>query len=379
MDNYLLTMTHFVSWQLLMVSFQCLVFLFIFALLVVRTVTSCIMAVSGIDDDSNDEISDIPPKIELLCDRMKAYESESSIVNQILPYQPFTVRLDGKNFSRVLKGLDKPFDELFSIAMRNTAVDLSKEFNPKTVHVQSDEMTLCYSSYCTEEEFATKENLSQHPFNGKVFKIISNMAGFASTRFTCHMINLLKAHINDKIIIVPLEGKSEDKETDIKKKLLYENYYKQISTETGINATYSFDARVTVFPSDKNFEIVNNVLWRSQYDGYRNFVSMLANHYIVGKKSIHGKSTSDRINMLKAIGIDIANYPSHYKYGWIIKNTQVTETRYDRNKQPIVVSRNRQVAVSFDIKYSPEMSAVILDKYLPEETTTFKYAERVMV
>ena len=43
---------------------------------------------------------------------MKLYENESLSVIKIDSFQPFIVRLDGKNFSKFTSGLYKPFDSI---------------------------------------------------------------------------------------------------------------------------------------------------------------------------------------------------------------------------------------------------------------------------
>ena len=59
---------------------------------------------------------------------MKLYENESLSVIKIDSFQPFIVRLDGKNFSKFTSGLYKPFDKKFLKAMILTTEDLITEF-----------------------------------------------------------------------------------------------------------------------------------------------------------------------------------------------------------------------------------------------------------
>lgn len=301
-----------------------------------------------------------------LSDRMKSYEKESECVTKILPYQDFNLRLDGKNFSRQTKGLNKPFDELFTIAMRNTAVDLFTEYQPSSVFVQSDEITLTFPAKYSKDKPDTKENTSEHIFGGRVPKILSNCSGFASTRFTCHMFNLLRESTQES-----KESKSQIVET-------HRKYLTKIYPNDKLTATYNFDSRVTIFPEGKQHEIVNNVYWRAIFDGYRNFVSMLG-YSVFSSKFLEDKTTNARVELLKEKGIDMDSYPAHYKYGWIIKRRQVPEKKVikikNKDDEEITVMRNKITAVSLPITYSSEMQDLILQKYLPDNSS-LQYLER---
>lgn len=105
--------------------------------------------------------------------RMKEYESAFTKDN-IPGNENLIIRLDGKNFSKLTKTLQKPFDLRFSEAMQDTALTLSKEFKCDLAYTQSDEITLV---------FLGKPEPYQHIFNGKIFKLNSIFAAYASVVF----------------------------------------------------------------------------------------------------------------------------------------------------------------------------------------------------
>ena len=65
-------------------------------------------------------------------------------------------------------------------AMILTAIDLFSEYHPMAVYTFSDEITLA---------FVPPKEVSQHPHGGRIQKLISCSAGFASARFNYHLKN----------------------------------------------------------------------------------------------------------------------------------------------------------------------------------------------
>ena len=72
--------------------------------------------------------------------RMKLYEGCYKTI--ITPRSYIIIRLDGKNFSKYTKKLNKPFDKGFATAMQETAKELCDYFNAKFAYTQSDEISL---------------------------------------------------------------------------------------------------------------------------------------------------------------------------------------------------------------------------------------------
>ncbi len=57
--------------------------------------------------------------MDALGDRMKSYESVEA-GRRFLPLLPVLCRLDGKNFSKFTKGMNRPYDERMSKCMVET-------------------------------------------------------------------------------------------------------------------------------------------------------------------------------------------------------------------------------------------------------------------
>ena len=99
---------------------------------------------------------------------MKEFEVYSAL--RVPKNSKIIVRLDGRSFhslSRDLK-LDKPYDENFYKVISDVCEDLFVEFSPVFVYAFSDEISLL---------------LDEIPFGGRIEKINSVMASFASSSF----------------------------------------------------------------------------------------------------------------------------------------------------------------------------------------------------
>ena len=122
-----------------------------------------------------------------LGDRIKSYEAsqytfekDNYVLDKTLPY---IARIDGHTFSTFTRGFKKPWDPLLSGAMINTMNDLVNEFRAVTGYTQSDEISLIFVPI-VDSKTGEYRNL---PFNGRVIKLTSLMAGYASARFNYHL------------------------------------------------------------------------------------------------------------------------------------------------------------------------------------------------
>ena len=99
---------------------------------------------------------------------MKDYEVYSSL--KVPKNSKIIVRLDGRTFHKLARDLNliKPYDENFYRVIAEVCEDLFKEFSPMFVYTFSDEISLL---------------LSNIPFGGRIEKINSVIASFASSSF----------------------------------------------------------------------------------------------------------------------------------------------------------------------------------------------------
>jgi tRNA(His) 5'-end guanylyltransferase len=232
-----------------------------------------------------------------LGDRMKFLEGQESD-RRFMPLVPICARLDGKNFSKFTRGLERPYDKRFSDLMIATTSYLVEETNACIGYTQSDEISLIYYSEDTK---------SQVFFDGRIQKMCSVLASMCSVKF-----NTLIKKMYDE-----LGGSSSDVVKGWERKL---------------NLMPIFDCRVWVVPN--KVEAVNTLVWREQ-DCFKNSVSMAAReHY--SDKELFKKSGSDKQELLFKKGINHNDYPNFFKRGTYIQRRKVTRkfTTEEMDKLP---------------------------------------------
>jgi tRNA(His) guanylyltransferase len=174
-----------------------------------------------------------------LATRMKMYEKIEA-GRKLMPLLPAMVRIDGKCFSKFTKGLTTPFDERLSALMIFTTKALVEEYNALLGYTQSDEISLVFYSDSLK---------SQLPYDGKIQKMVGDMAAYASLAFN----RALPAYLPEKEESMP-----------------------------------RFDCRVWNVPN--KVEAANTILWR-EIDATKNSVSMAARKYFSHKR-LHGLGMS---------------------------------------------------------------------------------------
>ena len=106
----------------------------------------------------------------------------------MIPTLPVVIRLDGVNFSKWTKGLNRPFDEGMIELMHETTKFLINKTNAVIGYTQSDEITLILYS---------ADRKSQIYHNGKKSKILSKLTGECVNFFNQKRKELLPDH--DKV------------------------------------------------------------------------------------------------------------------------------------------------------------------------------------
>lgn len=216
-------------------------------------------------------------------ERFKRYESS---YNLLIPPRTYTVvRVDGKNFGKFTKRLNKPFDDNFAEAMNYATIELCKEFNPDFAYTQSDEISLVFTDFNIE---------AQQMFDGKIQKLCSLTAAKAATCF------------NKKMLMLDADAKGDnlDIQTLINGSAIYETM---------------FDSRVFIIPDFR--EVGNYFVWRQQ-DATRNSVSMAADA-LYSHNQLTGKNGSQKQDMMMEKGVNWNDYDTQYKRGVIIRKMEV--------------------------------------------------------
>lgn len=178
-----------------------------------------------------------------LGDRMKRYEE---CFHFHLPRRlPLIVRVDGRAFHTVTRGMRKPFDPFFIECMVRAARSTADDMQGFTLgYVQSDE-----ASFYLQDD----AQLDTEPWFGKdLSKIVSLSAAMMSVAFS-----------------------------------------------RALGDDCHFDARAFIVP---HAEVANYFLWRAK-DWERNSLSMLAQAHF-SPKQLHGKGRADMHEMLHGIGVN---------------------------------------------------------------------------
>lgn len=209
---------------------------------------------------------------DALGDRMKLYETAES-GRRFMPLLPIMARIDGRCFSSFTRGMARPFDPAFSLAMRQTTHHLVEETNACMGYTQSDEITLAWHSQSIK---------SQVWFDGRIAKMTSQLGALATLRFY-------------RIIVRSMPDYADREPT--------------------------FDARVWQVPNQT--EGANVFLWR-EWDATKNSTSMAASHYYSHKELI-GKNGADRQEMLFRKGVNWNDYPAHFKRGSYLQRRTVSK------------------------------------------------------
>lgn len=178
-----------------------------------------------------------------LGNRMKRYEN----VNRhfLIPKLPVIIRLDGKTFHTFTKNCKKPFDDSINHAfVTSTAQLVSQIQGCSLAYHQSDEVSFLITDFSNLD--------AELWFAGNIQKICSVSS------------SMMTAYFNSN--------------------------YKRSDHKLAF-----FDCRVFQLPN--NVEVVNYFRWRNK-DCYRNAISSIA-QTLFSDKELHGKSTVQRLNMIK--------------------------------------------------------------------------------
>jgi tRNA(His) guanylyltransferase len=179
-----------------------------------------------------------------LGDRMKDYESIRR--GRLLRKMPVILRLDGKAFHTLTRGMNRPYDPLFQGCMWITAQRLCEEVQGcRLAYVQSDEISLLLTDY---------ESIDTEGWFGYDIQKMTSVAASIAT-----------AHFNMQFALnFPEKGR----------------------------VAY-FDCRAFNLPMR---EVCNYFIWRQQ-DATRNSIQMLGQAHF-SHKQLHKKNTKDIQEML---------------------------------------------------------------------------------
>ena len=202
---------------------------------------------------------------DVLGDRMKQHEWEGA-VGRFSPGCPVCVRLDGNNFSKFTKGLERPFDARMQYAMTATADEVFSASGAVLAYTQSDEITLVLVP-------AREGSGIYH--GGRRDKINSLLAARCSMAFRSAAAKFLPDTHQSPVV---------------------------------------FDCRSFQVPNAET--AADCVLWR-QRDCVRNAIQSIGQRFY-SHKSLHGMSGVDILRRLAADGVDWESFPDCFRFGTAI-------------------------------------------------------------
>lgn len=211
---------------------------------------------------------------ETLESRMKNYEGKYKLPENL----PVIIRIDGRSFHTLTRGMHKPFDIKLIDVMNAVGIALCKEVqNCRMAYIQSDEISLLLH----------QKMGSQPWFGNEIQKIASITASIASSVFTAS--------------------------------------YDSSEHRTPVVA---FDSRAFVLPPH---EVTNYFIWR-QSDWIRNSIQMMGRAYF-SHRELNGVSTNGIIELLKEKDLEWNNLFTYLKRGRAVIKIKTMESMEDSPRE----------------------------------------------
>ena len=268
---------------------------------------------------------------------MKRYEEESLEIIRVPAHQPFLIRCDGKSFSTFTRGLTKPFDVNFGNAMQYATKDAMRKFKAVCAYTHSDKITLLFAAQKLDDGVDRV-----HDYSGRTAKILTLVASYISVRFN--------HYLREKCIWDP--------ET-----------YSRTTYDRMISNEQVFDARLMMVPEGKEMDLVNHMIWRSQYDCWRNAVSTLGRSFFSAKQ-LHGKDVREILEMVKEEHrLDPNDFDPYFFRGVFFKKRlwEVTGKNLMTGEEEVTM-RSRVVSwFPEELKATPYVLEMMLTPVLPVE------------
>lgn len=306
----------------------------------------------------------------------------------IPPWMPIVFRLDGVAFRTFTKRFSKPFDDRLTQSMIRTTEDLVIKLNARLGYTISDEILLILPPACTieaalhhyksiesitdPEGIACRElidrplkegkpersqlELHPHPYQGRLFKLISLSAAYASVRFNHHLNEMM----------TQAEDRKEEAQENQEQQSKVTKYTKQPIKRP---AEALFDSRCYGLQDPR--DAISLLLWRQKFDGYRNAVNAIGQHYL-GHKRIQHLDRGAVVQLLKdKLQLDIhhdSRIDASNLFGTFVKRAIVSvEGENVKTGERITTERSHAQSRSFDWneKNDERSCELIYSKYWP--------------
>ena len=241
---------------------------------------------------------------------------ERGVYSDIKAIPPIVIRIDGRNFKRMLERLSfqKPYDKTFAGAMADSTESLMKEsgLSPQFAYTFSDEINVFFLKL---------------PFHGRIEKLDSIVPSFLSSALTLAL--------------------------DIKRPL-------------------SFDARVVPLSRD---DICEYLEWR-QAEAWRDHVHSYG-YYALREDGLSKRTAASRMvgmsakevhDMLFEKGINLTKTPAWQRRGILILKKKYKKSGYDpKNRTKVVTDRSKVIQDWGLPLFNSKEGQMLISKLLTEE------------
>ncbi|HIH36690.1 MAG TPA: tRNA 5'-guanylyltransferase [Methanocellales archaeon] len=236
---------------------------------------------------------------------------DREIYSNIRAVPPIAIRVDGRNFKKLLKNFKKPYDKRFIAAMADATELLMREsgLNPRFAYIFSDEINLFFLKI---------------PFQGRIEKLDSVVSSFLASALSLTL-----------------------------------------------KTTISFDARVIPLSEQdvhKYLELRQAEAWRNHVNSY-GYYALLEDGLSkrAAALNMEGMDSKEIHDMLFERGINLAETPTWQRRGVLIRKEIYQKPGYDPKKHLGVLSRRGKVIQDWEIPlFSTEEGKKLIKELLIE-------------
>jgi tRNA(His) guanylyltransferase len=254
---------------------------------------------------------------------------EKNFSNEVMiPTLPVIIRLDGNNFHKWTKGLERPFDRKLTELMTETTKFLVQETNAVVGYTQSDEITLIL--YTTDRKSSIYND-------GKKQKILSKLTGKCVSFFNEKRMEFLPTH----------------------------------------NRVANFDCRVYQTPTLHDACV--QLLWREN-DATKNSISMLAQSLFSHQELQNLKGSEMQDKMMLEKGVNWNNLETKLKRGTYIKRVVTSKpfTTEELQTLPPMHQAHKNPDLLIERSVIKEIEYPIFSKIVNKKEVIFFEAEPIL-
>ncbi|NYT00528.1 MAG: tRNA 5'-guanylyltransferase [Methanocellales archaeon] len=236
---------------------------------------------------------------------------EREIYSNIIALPPIAIRVDGRNFKKLLKNFKKPYDKKFITAMADATELLIRAsgLNPRFAYIFSDEINLFFLKI---------------PFQGRIEKLDSVIPSFLASALSL----VLKKTISFDSKVIPLSKQDIHKYLELRQAEAWRNHIH----------SYGYYAFLDEGLSRRSAAL-----------------------------NMKGMNSQEIHDMLFDRGINLADTPAWQRRGILICKEVYKKPGYDPKKNLRVIARRRKVIQHWEIPlFSTKEGKKLIDELLTD-------------